>query len=288
MNLGACWGCWWCVSHTYTGRLSLPGGITRQPSTPRLVEDFNTDGSTLLLRPSAPVYCCDLDPAALGGVGSPQQAAQQHPAAGGGGAEAAEPALPGFGGSERNMGTAAGVAGIGSRCGYRADGFGPPRHTSSSNSSGSSSNINNINNSNNTAAQAACSGAGGAAQGGAAALKLTVPPAGGAAAAGSGLVTSAATATATPALGTAAPGQFWPNNSSGRVGVGVPKRGMLTGFNTQLAVGPGGLVIGPSATGSGVGLRPRPKSSHTAAVESIARRQAVLQVRQLRACWLRV
>jgi hypothetical protein len=54
---------------------------------------------------------------------------------------------------------------------------------------------------------------------------------------------------------------------------------MLTGFNTQLAVGPGGLVIGPSGAASGVGLRPRPKSSHTAAVESISRRQAVLQVR---------
>lgn len=84
----------------------------------------------------------------------------------------------------------------------------------------------------------------------------------------------------------APPGHFWPgsnaaaavSSSSSSGGLGsVFKRGMLTGFNTQLAVGPGGLVIGPA--GSEGGLRPRPKSSHTAAVESIARRQATLQVR---------
>jgi hypothetical protein len=53
---------------------------------------------------------------------------------------------------------------------------------------------------------------------------------------------------------------------------------LLTGMPSGLGVGPGGLLVGPTAAGGGVGLRPRPKSSHTAAVESIARRQAALQV----------
>jgi hypothetical protein len=98
----------------------------------------------------------------------------------------------------------------------------------------------------------------------------------------SGAVTATAGARTAPASNAPAPGDFWPGSwAAGSIKggavprVGPTKRGMLTGYNTQLAVGPGGLVIGPSA---GVGLRPRPKSSHTAAVESIARRQAVLQV----------
>lgn len=98
----------------------------------------------------------------------------------------------------------------------------------------------------------------------------------------SGAVSATSGAHITPSSAATAPGCFWPGSSAAAAagssaGTGG-RRGMLTGFNTQLAVGPGGLVIGPSAAGSGMGLRPRPKSSHTAAVESIARRQAVLQV----------
>jgi hypothetical protein len=116
-------------------RLSLPGGSPRA-HTPlhRLVEDYNTDGSTVLLRPSAPVYCIDLGPAALGGVGT--HTAQTAAAAGGQGAP--EPALPGFAGPEVNLEASGGVAGIGSRCGYRAYGFGPPQHSYASNSTSSS------------------------------------------------------------------------------------------------------------------------------------------------------
>lgn len=100
----------------------------------------------------------------------------------------------------------------------------------------------------------------------------------------SGAVSATAGARTAPASSAPAPGDFWPGSwAAGSIKGGTvpcvgPKRGMLTGYNTQLAVGPGGLVIGPTA---GVGLRPRPTSSHTAGVESIARRQAVLQVRGL-------
>jgi hypothetical protein len=113
-----------------TARLSLPVGSPRA-HTPlhRLVEDFVTQGSTVLLRPSAPVYCCDLDPAALGGVSSSAATTAGQPAAG-------LPEAPQSSGPEVALGASGGVAGIGSRCGYRAFGFGPPQQTRPSSSSG--------------------------------------------------------------------------------------------------------------------------------------------------------
>jgi hypothetical protein len=53
---------------------------------------------------------------------------------------------------------------------------------------------------------------------------------------------------------------------------------LVTSMNVTVGVGPGGLPVGPTAAGSSVGLRPRPKSSHTAAVESVSRRREALQV----------
>jgi hypothetical protein len=125
------------------------------------MDDFNPDGSSLLLRPSAPVYCCDLDPAALGGGGThtpqpPAAAAAAAAAAAVGpggwssqplggmtqmtqpsGSPAATDSLQGgsVGPDVTLLGASSGVAGIGSRCGYRADGFGPPEHTQGFNSS---------------------------------------------------------------------------------------------------------------------------------------------------------
>lgn len=253
-------------------RLSLAGSGIPRPSTPRLMDDFNTDGSTLLLRPSAPVYCCDLDPAALGGVGSPAA----HTAAGSvQGSDAATPSLPSFGAPDWSVAAAAGVAGIGSRCGYRADGFGSHHH--SSNAGGDSSTKAQFDTARPTGVDP-----------GVAVSGLAVPPDvhSKGAASTTEVVGAAANTTATRP-GAAKPGQFWPSSSLGAAGGAGGRRGMLTGFNTQLAVGPGGLVIGPSAAGSGMGLRPRPKSSHTAAVESIAKRQAMLQVRGgFVQCWL--
>lgn len=119
-------------------RLSLAGGVSPRSRHHRLLDDFNPDGSTLLLRPSAPVYCCDLDPAALGGVGT-HTAPAAVPDPGSVSSTAQEPPLPGFSATDGSIGAASGVAGIGSRCGYRAVGFGPPVHNRPSSSSGPSS-----------------------------------------------------------------------------------------------------------------------------------------------------
>jgi hypothetical protein len=99
--------------------------------------------------------------------------------------------------------------------------------------------------------------------------------------------------TPTAAAAASQPGNFWPGPSA-RLGVSAAagfsssssssSRGLLTGMPSGLGVGPGGLLVGPTAAGGGVGLRPRPKSSHTAAVESIGRRHAALQVRLLLLC----
>lgn len=151
----------WCAA-----RLSLPSGSSpRAGHHPhhRLLDDFNADGSTVLLRPSAPVYCCDLDPAALGGVGTHTgsvAAADAGPA----GSSNPEPSLPGFSAApDVTLGAAGGVAGIGSRCGYRALGFGPPLHERPSSSSGPSS------------SQAAQAAAGAAAAAARPPLQLSVP-----------------------------------------------------------------------------------------------------------------
>jgi hypothetical protein len=191
-----------------------------------LVPDVHLDGSALLLRPSsAPIYCLDLDPAAIGGVGV-SAAADAVASADAGGTGQAEPSdLPGFSGSSSSS-VAAGVAGIGCRCGYRADGFGPSP----------------------VAVAAAAARVGGAA-----------------------------------GTAAAASGAFWPQSRSAFPSSSSPQ-GMVTGANTQLALGLGGMVIAPSGPASGLGLRPRPKSSHTAAVDSIARRRAVLQVRHQACC----
>lgn len=210
-----------------------------------------------MLRPSAPIYCLDLDPAALGSstastgstVGSTTAAA------------AAGPELEGSkGASELSF---SGLSASGSRRGYRLQGY--------STASGSSS---------STAASRRAAVAGSLPQ------NATVVP---------GLLTpaigpGAAVCTADTASAAAQPGSFWQGlpagNSSARVscagGFSIPGstsgKGLLTGLSSGLGVGPGGLVVGPTAAGCGVGLRPRPKSSHTAAVESIGRRQAALQV----------
>jgi hypothetical protein len=147
------------VSCVLAGRFSLASSPRHHAH--HLLDDFNPDGSSLLLRPSAPVYCCDLDPAALGGVGThtpqpsvaapggssfqlpsqPSQLSQlSQPLGGVTGSASDGPAaaagavggLQGGGGfvgpDVTLLGASAGVAGIGSRCGYRADGFGPPNH----------------------------------------------------------------------------------------------------------------------------------------------------------------
>lgn len=90
---------------------------------------------------------------------------------------------------------------------------------------------------------------------------------------------------AAAAAAAAGPGRFWPGPSSGISAYvsnsGSSSGGLLTGLSPGLGVGPGGLVLGSSCVGIGAGLRPRPRSSHTAAVESISKKQAVLQVRVL-------
>lgn len=151
----------------FAARLSLPGGSSpRAGHHHRLLDDFNADGSSLLLRPSAPVYCCDLDPAALGGVGT-HTAPPAAPSAGPAGSSNPEPTLPGFSTApDVTPGAAGGVAGIGSRCGYRALGFGPPLHDRPSSSSGADS---------GQAGQAAGAGPAVAAAAGAPPLHLSVP-----------------------------------------------------------------------------------------------------------------
>lgn len=187
-------------------------GLAPRSSQACPIQDIFLDAGSLLLRPSAPIYCLDLDPAALVSVGSSSS-------------PAAAPLLTQ--GGSGNRPTVAGVAGLGSRCGYRMDAFGPLGAMS------------------------------------AAVASDAAPPS-----------SPAPGRSPQPAETPQQPGHFW----SGSLGSGGSRRGMLTGFNTQLALGPGGMVIGPAGSQSGVGLRPRPKSSHTAAVESISSRQAVLQV----------
>jgi hypothetical protein len=227
------------------------------PLSPRLHDsDLNLEGSELMLRPSAPVYCLDLDPAALGSsttstVGS---------TTGG---------TPSF--SSTTSEAAAAAAGLADlsfssvysgRRGYRLQGYAAAGPSSSSSSRSSLAQ--------NATVPGLVTPVGSAAA-----------PAGPADVVADGNVSTAATA--------AQPGRFWPGPSAG-LGVSAAgtfsitgssigsSRGLLTGMPSGLGVGPGGLLVGPTAAGGGVGLRPRPKSSHTAAVESIARRHAALQV----------
>jgi hypothetical protein len=218
--------------------------------------DLNLEGSELMLRPSAPVYCLDLDPAALGSSTVSTV----------GGTTGGKPFSNTTAASE--AAAAAGLADLNfsglysGRRGYRLQGYaaaaaGPAAATAGTGSSRSSL-----------------------------AQNATVP----------GLLTPAAApagpadvADATAAATASRPGNFWPGPSAG-LGVSAAgtfsiagssigsSRGLLTGMPSGLGVGPGGLLVGPTAAGGGVGLRPRPKSSHTAAVESIGRRQAALQV----------
>jgi hypothetical protein len=216
--------------------------------------DLNLEGSELMLRPSAPVCCLDLDPAALGSStvstvgtttgGTPFSSTT-----------AASEAV-----------SAAGLADLSfrglysGRRGYRLQGY--------------------------AAAGPAAAAAGTSSSRRSLAQNATVPGLLTPAAAPAGLSDVADASTAATA---SRPGHFWPCPSAG-LGVSATgtfsiagssigsSRGLLTGMPSGLGVGPGGLLVGPTAAGGGVGLRPRPKSSHTAAVESIGRRQAALQV----------
>lgn len=179
--------------------------------------ELNIEGSDVILRPSAPVYCLDVDPAVL------------HSTA-----------------TSSTLGAAAvgSTGGYRGRWGYRAEGF--------------------------TAATA---------NGQRALSADAVLAAPQNATAGSALVTPARATTA--AAAGARSGGFWPGLSAdfSSCSSTTNSRRLLTNLNPGLDAGPGGLVVGPVASGSGGGLRPRPKSSHTAAVESISKKQAVLQVR---------
>jgi hypothetical protein len=219
--------------------------------------DLNLEGSELMLRPSAPVYCLDLDPAALGSstvstVGSTT-----------GGTPFGSTAAA----SEAAAAAGAGLADLSfsglysGRRGYRLQGYAAAAAAGpiGTNSSSSRRSL---------------------------AQNATVPGLSTPAAAPAG---PADVADANAVATASRPGRFWPGPSAG-LGVSAAgtfsiagssigsSRGLLTGMPSGLGVGPGGLLVGPTAAGGGVGVRPRPKSSHTAAVESIGRRQAALQV----------
>lgn len=200
---------------------------------------LSLEGSDLMLRPSAPVYCLDIDPAVLNSTGSSAAAI-------GGTAASA-------------IGVGVGTASVGmhrGRWGYRSEGF----------SAVGGNSRRAAGNAADSTAQNATVGPG------------LVAPADGSATAGAAEATDIS-----PAAAATAPGNFWPGPFAGLHSrnscSGSSSGGLLTGLNPGLGVGPGGLVVGPTVTSSGSGLRPRPKSSHTAAVESISKKQAILQVR---------